>query len=303
MSEQRPLHRLFGLSWMDFLEGSNIGVEREKDLSLRQQFLDLVLTRKGPGPPPGPLPDGFDDLADHNLFTFKSCQEALDEWTLYELVAHFVNYRKQVSPSLENLLPMTAFRLFALCVRFPHNLAQLAALTPIQQGVYETAFLSLRIRVIVVHQLPVEQQNAILHVFSANKELLRYGREHYRPRSMETSTLLYELFKAYEEDPEMSKIIDDFVRESIDDMLKSPFGEEIRKRLSPEERLKGLSLEERLKGLSPEERLEGLSPEERLEGLSPEERLKGLSPEELRAALEAAQRRLQANGGPSSKPQ
>ena len=67
MSEIRPLHRLFGLSWIDFFQGTPIAVETEMDLSLKQQFIDLVLIRKGPGPLPRPLPDGFEDLAAHNL--------------------------------------------------------------------------------------------------------------------------------------------------------------------------------------------------------------------------------------------
>ncbi|MFO0925834.1 MAG: hypothetical protein U0736_02210 [Gemmataceae bacterium] len=43
-----------------------------------------------------------------------------------------------------------------------------------------------------------------------------------------------------------------------------------------------------------------MPPEERLEGLSAEEVVQGLTPEQLRAVVEAAQRRLQANG-PSAK--
>ncbi|HTU91853.1 MAG TPA: hypothetical protein VMF69_17355 [Gemmataceae bacterium] len=82
MSEARPLHRLFGLSWIDFFQGTSIEVETELDLSLKQQFLDLLLIRRNPGPLPQPLPDGFEDLAGHNLLTFKSHQEALDAWTL-----------------------------------------------------------------------------------------------------------------------------------------------------------------------------------------------------------------------------
>ena len=68
----RPLHRLFGLSWIDFFQNTTISVETEIDLSLKQQFLDLVLIRLGGGPIPRPLPDGFEDLAGHNLVTFKS---------------------------------------------------------------------------------------------------------------------------------------------------------------------------------------------------------------------------------------
>ena len=111
MPELRPLHRLFGLSWIDFFQGTAIDVQTEMDLSLKQQFVDLVLIRKGAEPIRRRLPDGFGDLAGHNLLTFKSHQEALDGWALCELVGHYVNYRKQSSPSLQDLLPEADYRL------------------------------------------------------------------------------------------------------------------------------------------------------------------------------------------------
>ena len=274
MNEKSPLHRLFGLSWIDFFQGTAISVETEVDLSFKQQFLDLVLIRKGSEPVLRPLPDGFEELAPFNLVTFKSHQEALDFWALWELVGHFVNFRKQFSPSLEELLPTTDFRLFAVCARFPHNLSQQMTLVPVQEGVYEVQELGLTIRVIVLHQLPLAEHNAMLLLFSAREESLRYGQQHYRPYSRDTSTLLFELFKAYREDSEMSDKLKDFVRKSIDEFLKS---------LSAEERLKGLPAEERLKGLPAEERLKGLSVEEEIRALSPE-------------ALEALVRKLKANG-------
>jgi hypothetical protein len=135
VGEPRPLHRLFGLSWIDFFQGSPVGVETELDLSLKQQFVDVVLIRKGPGPVPRRLPDGFEELAAHNLVTFKSNQEALDDWALAELVGHYVNDRKQCSPSLDDLVPENDFRLFAVCARFPQNLAGQVALTPLGPGV------------------------------------------------------------------------------------------------------------------------------------------------------------------------
>jgi len=289
MSDVRPLHRLFGLSWIDFFQGTSITVEIELDLSLKQQFIDLVLIRKGPGPLPRPLPDGFEDLAAHNLVTFKSHQEALDGWALQELVGHYVNYRKQASPSLQELLPEDDFRLFAVCARYPHNLAQRVGLTPLREGVYEVQGLGLRIRVIVVNQLPLHEPNAMLHLFSAREELLRYGREHYRPHSPETSTLLYDLFMVYSEEPEMSDKLKEYVQQSIDKLLASLPPEELRKRLSVEERLEGLSAEELRKRLPVEERLEGLSVEEIIRALPPEK-------------LEALVRQLKANGHPP-KPQ
>src|SRR2546423_10190667 len=124
------------------------------DLSLKQQFVDLVLIRKGPEPIPRPLPDGFEDLAGHNLLTFKSHQEALDAWALEELISHYVNYRKQSSPSLQNLLPASNYRLFAVCARFPQSLAQELVLTPVRPGVYDVRMGTRPIRIIVAAQLP-----------------------------------------------------------------------------------------------------------------------------------------------------
>jgi len=62
MSELRPWHRLFGLTWTDFCDGSALDVKPEVDLSVHQQFLDLLLIRQGSGSLPQPLPDGFDNL-------------------------------------------------------------------------------------------------------------------------------------------------------------------------------------------------------------------------------------------------
>jgi hypothetical protein len=270
MEAQRPWHRLFGLSWMDFFRGQPVTVEMEKDLSLKQQLLDLVIIRKDATLLPCRLPDGFEDLAPHNLVTFKSYQEALDGWALTELLGHYVNYRKQVSPSMQELLPESDFRLFAVSVRFPQGLAQQVEMTRLQDGVYEVRHFTGKLRVIVVHQLPLAEHNAMLHLFSARGDLLRYGAEHYRVRSEETSTLLLQLFTRYRlEVTTMPDLLEQFTRETIDDLLRK------------------LPVQARLKGLSVEERLEGLSVDELLAGLPPETR-------------EALARRLKDNGSPAN---
>ncbi len=173
-------------------------VETEMDLSPKQQFIDLVLIRKGPGPILLMLPDGFEDMGDHNLLTFKSHHQALDAWALWELIGHFVNY----------------------------------------------------------------------------------GKQHYRQRSEETSSLLYMLFNLYSQDTDMTDKMKEFVRETM---------EQIRNNIPVEERLKGIAAEERLKGLSAEERLTGLSAVEVVRALPPE-------------ILEVLTRKLKANGS-SPKPQ
>jgi hypothetical protein len=58
MTEPTPWHRLFGLSLVDFFRGMPVTVELEKDLSLKQQLLDVVLIRKGAAPLNCRLPDG-----------------------------------------------------------------------------------------------------------------------------------------------------------------------------------------------------------------------------------------------------
>ena len=184
-----------------------------------------------------------------------------------------------------------------MCARFPKGLAGEVTLAPVSQAVYEVSVLTRCVRVIVINELPPEEHNAMLLLFSAREELLQYAQQHYVPHSQETSTLLYELFSAYSEDPDMPDKLKEFVRQSIDELLKS---------LPPEERLKGLPPEELSKRLSPEDRLKGLPAEERLKGLPAEERLKGLSAEELVRALppeivEALARRLKANGSSSTR--
>src|SRR5947199_4228510 len=111
----RDWHRLFGLLLTDFFAGSPFTVEVERDLSQQQQFLDVVILRRGRGRFAGRLPDGLDDLAEHNLISFKSHHEGLDAWAIKELVGHYVAYRKLASPSPSRLLPEGQFRLYAVC--------------------------------------------------------------------------------------------------------------------------------------------------------------------------------------------
>lgn len=111
----RDWHRLFGLLLTDFFTSSPFIVEVERDLSRQQQLLDVAIVRRGRGRFRGRLPDGLDDLVEHNLITFKSHREPLDPWAMKELVGHSVAYRKLVSPSPSRLLSEDQFRLYAVC--------------------------------------------------------------------------------------------------------------------------------------------------------------------------------------------
>ncbi len=93
-------HRLFGLTLIDLFTGSNYQVELEKELSLKKQYLDIVIIKKTTGQALKKMPSGLENLAEHNLLTYKSLQEPLDDWAIEELIGYYSNYRKIVSPSL-----------------------------------------------------------------------------------------------------------------------------------------------------------------------------------------------------------
>jgi len=263
MKELQDWHRLFGVSWEDFFHGSAVKVEVEKDLSLKQQYLDVVIIRLERLPLVIELPDGFDSLAMHNLITFKSHQEALDAWALNELLGHYVNYRKQVSPSVDDLLPEEDFRLFAVCVRYPQNLAGSVTMTHVSQGVYDVSRFGGTIRIVVVNQLPLEKQNAILCLFGTRDEQRVYGARTYHPRSREGSSIFAHLFRGFpKENFPVPYTLADLARDTIPQILAEA---------TTEQRLEGIPAEKRLEGIPAEKRLEGIPVEKRLAGLSPEQ--------------------------------
>lgn len=260
MAEQRPWHQYFGLSWADLFHGSAFGVDAEKDLSHKQQLLDLLVTRPDGAALPEPMPDGFGDLARYTLITFKSYQEALDGWALSELVGHYVNLRKQLSPTMRELLPEADFRLIAVCARHPDALARQVALEQQGQGVFRVRYFGGEVRVVVVARLPREPRNAMLHLFSADEGLVEYGAAHFRPRSPETSSLLSRLVARYRtEGLAVPETLQEFAARARREMALEMSQTEIA--LIPvEKRLAGIPVEQRLGGLTDEE-LKNLPPD------------------------------------------
>ncbi len=256
-------HRLFGIVLTDFFKDSPYVVELEKDLSLKQQFVDVIIIEQGDGYALSEVPDGLDNLGRHNVLSYKSHQESFTAWACDELLGHYVNYRKQVSPSMDTLLPINAFRLYGVSTRYPQKLAHITTLHQIMEGVYELAWGSQQIRMIVLSQIPEAEQNAIWQLFSGIPEHISYGASHYHWHIEQLSTVIYELYTHYrlEGIPMPYTVTDycrDFTREHID-------------WLTPDERLKGIAPEERLKGIALEERIHNVSPDDVLKTLFPDD--------------------------------
>ena len=262
----RDWHRLFGLLLADYFTGSPFVVEVERDLSVQQQLLDVVIIRRGRGRFAGRLPDGLGGLRAHNLVTFKSRREALDAWAMKELVGHAVAYRKLVSRSPSDLLPEDQFGLYAVAARFPQKLSGQVPWQQVQAGVYDCRWGTDAIRVVVAGELPREPHNAPLHLFSASPELVGFGGRTYERRSEQTSRVLEKLFEGlHREGFPMPFTMEDFNRQYI----KEHFS-----RLTPEEQA------EVLRKLPPGKR------EDMIQSLPPEERLAGLSAEQIQQYLD-----------------
>jgi hypothetical protein len=257
-----PWHRLFGLTLTDFFLDSGYEVELEKDLSLKQQLLDVVIIEKKQGEKkegkaPENLPDGLENLAAHNLMTYKSHQEPLDDWAVEELCGHYVNYRKQLRPTSAKLPPAEDFRLYAVSTRHPEKLAGKVALIPRAPGVYDLPWGTRTIRLIVLSRIEKSERNAPWLMFSAESEKVTFGAARYRWHSP-VSGVINKLFRKYQQEGVMIMpyTIEDYQREVKEEVLKSLTEEDI------DFLVKNIKADDLFKRFKPEDRMKGLKPEE-----------------------------------------
>lgn len=265
MAELMPWHRLIGISWTDLLTGQPAKVETEMDLSIQQQLLDVVIVRTTPQPIAIELPDGIDDLAAHNLISFKSHQEALTDWALLESIAHSVNYRKLVSPRPADLLPVDCFRVFAVTVRFSRDLANRIPFLEVQTGVFEVTVVTQMVRIIVIERLPRAERNAMLLPFSMQPDNVRFGALFHRLRSERTSRLLRLLYSRYQEEgTNMPYTREDFDRDSARLLARTPtFVRALLAEIPIEQLLADVPVQQRLEGVSIADLLRSLTQEQR----------------------------------------
>ena len=262
-------HRIFGLLVSDLFYGSPYEVDIEKDLSLKQQYLDLVIVRKSHTGSLTTLPDGLEPLAEHNLISYKSHHESMNAWAIKELISYYVNYRKQVRQERGHLLPEKEIRLFAVATKYPQKLAQQLPLAATDyQGVYDLTYGTEAIRLIVLSQISDQPHNDLWQLFSANAAKIDRAWHHYRPHQSDVSSVIYQLLKAYQQEfYPMSYTLEEFNKEFVKNHLHLIPAEEVLKQYSADEVLKRYSPDEVLKRYSPDERLKDLSPDEILRSL------------------------------------
>ena len=122
-----PWHRLLGAAFNDYFSDQPFTVKMEYDISIYKQLLDIVVIRKQGGQFHGKPPDGFEELGDYNLITYKSLNESLTGWAMGELNGYYVGYRKIQMTNIKKNIPESAFRWFVLCTSYPEKCTRCAA--------------------------------------------------------------------------------------------------------------------------------------------------------------------------------
>ncbi|OUD12612.1 hypothetical protein [Thioflexithrix psekupsensis] len=277
-------HRVFGLTLIDFFLDSEYEVILEKELTAKKQFLDIAIIKRKEGKAITELPEGLEELAAHNLITYKSMQESLNTWAIDELIGHYVNYRKQESQSLHHLIPVEKIKLFAMCTRYPKSLEQSGLkLEQQQNAVFNLTYGSHQIKVLVLSKMPKAQRNAIWQLFSGTGEGFVYGGQNYNWHSRQDKAILNQLYEFYKQKGAvMPYTMDDFVRDYVSENLHVLSADEVLKRYSPDEVLGHYS---------PDEVLKQYSSDEVLKHYSPDEVLKQYSPETIKAFLEKLEKK------------
>jgi len=174
-----PWHRFLKVGLKQVFSGSCFEVQDEFDLSDPKQLVDFVVIRRGdldlPAPDPARLPDGLQDLQDHNLISYKSMNEAFDRFALNELVGHAVAYSK-----LQAKGDWKAFSdqlgLIAVSTRKPTTevIAALMHQTA-AEDVYQIDCAGWQIICVVINQAPPEDRNWLWELMRGDRSRWKNG--------------------------------------------------------------------------------------------------------------------------------
>jgi hypothetical protein len=351
-----PWHELLGKALTDALIGLPYSVSTEEELALRSQRLDVLIIeqasaagsdpRRGVAgghlertqaphqalnvPParerhPNALerPDGLDDLAAHNLLSFKAAGAPYDAWALEELNSHYVTYRKLASIRALQQRPERRSQRPARDEHLGSDADQRSTRPPAedsrdQQPVSEpdTAYQLLpaadfRSYAVATHfprklikQLPPgscqrHQQPGIYSLRAGTREVrlivINALRDlpHNAPWRLFCSNKAQQLaaLQQYHPHSEIGLHLQHLLAHHLlgDGTMAHTF-EDMQREAHEwlKESIRKLDPDEVLQCYNPDDVLQRYAPEERLKGLDAEERLKGLDPEERLKGLDPA---------------
>ncbi len=264
-TEPNPWHQLFGVIFVHQTAHLPYTLEVDYNVDRTEQRIDILLRKDDPKAPQPILPDGFENLRVHNLFSFKSFQETMSLFTIYELLMYGLLYRKMQAPKGDDILSEDEVSLFAVSTRSPRDLfkTQRLDVNPVTgvTGVYDVWYGPSYLRLIVIQELALEARNANFFLFSSREDQVKYAQENHNLISTQFQFAVSKLLARFNTGGLMPKLQIPTLEEVFHEILQKP---EIRENLFKDEAIR----KEAIRHAPKSERLEGVSAAERLEGLS-----------------------------------
>jgi len=201
-SDRTDWHRLWGLMMTPLFERLGCETVVEMDLSAKIQRLDMVVVTAEKGKVHYDLmnPDyyeGFENLNEHNLISFKSFREVFNMTALEEFYGHFTNYRKMKNIGEDEKHKVN---LYAVTFHFPKELFARFQGTGFLRCVKENQIYDLNILTPVRFVITRGSRHPVLGLFSDDPEQIASSRrrlEHDGWLVREVSSYLQQLYKHY----------------------------------------------------------------------------------------------------------
>ncbi|MBF0230871.1 MAG: hypothetical protein HQK63_14990 [Desulfamplus sp.] len=192
-------HRLWGMMVSPLFERLGCEVTVEVDLSLKAQRLDMtVVTKTKPISFEGVNPEyyqGFENLNDHNLISFKSFNEVFNLEAIEEFYGHFSNYKK-----MKNIKEQGVVNLYAVTHHFPKDLFDRYIKTDLLECIAENRIYDLKVFTPVRFIITNAFEHPILGLFSNDPEQIMKSRRQLEQDGWlleHVSSYLEKLYKFY----------------------------------------------------------------------------------------------------------
>jgi len=170
-------HRLWGLMISPVFERLGCETIVEMDLSAKTQRLDMVVVTRAERPRYEELPpdyyEGFENLNEHNLISFKSFREVFNMTALEELYGHLTNYRKEKKIGEKD---RGRVNLYAVTHHFPRDLFAPFQKPPFLRCVTERRIYELNLLTPVRFVITRESSHPVIGLFSDNPEQIMASR-------------------------------------------------------------------------------------------------------------------------------
>ena len=238
-------HRLWGLMVSPLFERLGCDVTVEMDLSFKVQRLDMtVITKNMPLCFDGVDPDyyqGFENLNDHNLISFKSFNEVFNMAAIEEFYGHFTNYKK-----MRGIKTQGKINLYAVTHHFPRNLFNRFQGKDLLNCIIENRVYDLNVFTPVRFIITNLFDHPILGLFSNNKDQINKSLNRLKTDGWllkHVSSYLEKMFKYYSlEGIDMAYTKEMFLRDNYPEDYKQFLlvKEDIHKKGKLEGRLEGM---------------------------------------------------------------